>query len=152
MLEPLGVTIVAVQPWGDGDPEAREPAGWDACPFDEGAVHFRRKVIYSPPVAKFGTLIHEAGHVVASREPPQSSDEGSWLWWELAIAYLLGKDRGVRVWRRDSMDYVLTKNGRMTVADVSVKHLLRRARKSVAHGKARGFLDSNGNLIRLGRP
>lgn len=146
MLEPLGVTVVSVQPW-----EGARPKSWDLCPFDEGAVHFRQKIIYSPPETKFGTLVHEAGHVVASAQPPESSNEGAWLWWELAVAYLIGKDRGVWAWRRDSMDYVLTNNGALTVADVSFRHLLRRAKKSVVHGKAGGFFDNEGNLIRLGR-
>lgn len=151
MLVPLGVKIVTTCPWSEGE-DSNPPSGWSACPFDEAAVHYQKRVVF---VSKkrashfFGTLIHESGHVVASSLPPEPSDEGSWLWWELAMAYVLGRDRGVRLWKKDSNDYVLSDGG--TVKNVEPRILIRYAKKSVAHGKKRGFLDAQGHPCRMGR-
>ena len=65
--------------------------GHSHCPFDDLAVHFERREVWHWEAApNVGSLIHEAGHVFASRIAPEHSEEYDFFGWEAVVARRAG--------------------------------------------------------------
>lgn len=63
--------------------------GWSFAPFESAdvAIHWRSKTIAIPfGFRRWPSIVHEMGHVFASKRPPQSSSEYVWIGWEIALA------------------------------------------------------------------
>lgn len=78
------------------------------CPFARaqlGLDFSKKHVLYTtehvPP--EWPEIIHEMGHVFASKKAPPFSDEWSFLGWEYATCLHLCGD--VEVWKRNMSDY-----------------------------------------------
>ena len=83
-----------------------EDDGYDTAPFrDNLGIHWKSKTIY---VVRghidIGATIHEMGHCFADLNPPHShsSDEWSWLGWEIATAKYVG---AYKVWAHAMKNY-----------------------------------------------
>lgn len=76
-------------------------------------VHFRRRlVLVALPLGmhKLPEVIHETGHVFASRVGPDDSNEYDFLGWEMAVARAIGLS--LMQWRDGNRDYILwTRSG-----------------------------------------
>lgn len=80
------------------------------------AIHWQRKYLYvaqehvrrSVNSETIGGIIHELGHLIASRRPPEDAQEVDFLGWEWLLARKLGLRRTWGVWMQD---YVMTNDG-----------------------------------------
>lgn len=77
-------------------------AGVSEAPFAvELAVNYEKKAIYCVAPAWY-ELVHEMGHVFASRKSPRQSNDFDFLGWEWMLARQL---KGVRKWIEGNADY-----------------------------------------------
>ena len=84
----------------------RDNNPWSEAPFLAGhAVRWDiGTVIADSSRVHVPALIHEAGHVFASKVPPDSADEFAWLGWEYVLARKLG---ATEAWIAGNKDYGL---------------------------------------------
>ena len=74
------------------------------APFTDGlGVVWSDFEIHAMPSTPWAHLLHEAGHLVASNEPPDSSNEYVFLGWELAVVEHLGLS--MRDFHKDNASY-----------------------------------------------
>ena len=110
-----------VKPWGGEirllseeayyklDTASPRRSGFSPAPFGcYCGVHYRdRAVILGAPLREHlvAEVIHEMGHVFASRKSPDASEEFDFLGWEMATARHVGLPWAA--WRRGSKNYQL---------------------------------------------
>ena len=81
-------------------------SGYEPAPFKRGlGVRWAEKEIVAIEGMDWPSLVHEAGHILASKEPPQRSDEYAFLGWEFALCQHLGLP--LREWYEQNRDYSL---------------------------------------------
>lgn len=110
--------------WG-GSIETDNSLTWffahDLCvsPFSSavGIIWEERAILFDPerlphPVT---ALIHEMGHVFASKKPPKKADEMEFFGWEVKLAELIGYP--MESWLAGNADYCLTPDG-WTIGEV----------------------------------
>lgn len=86
--------------------EAELKESYSEAPFSAnnlGVIWEEKKIVFSGDVHWY-ELVHEMGHVFASRVCPYEADEVSFFGWEYALAKQL---RGVSEWKEQNKDYAI---------------------------------------------
>lgn len=74
-------------------------------PFDFAVgADFDQKIVYYKAGADPGSIIHEMGHVFASKEKPDNSEEFDFFGWEYAVAKQV---HVLDIWIKNNRDYGL---------------------------------------------
>lgn len=93
-----------------------------------------------------GVLVHELGHLHATRRPLLNAHETEWLGWELAVA----REAGVyRSWIVEQSDYGLEDD--RCLGDLAPDELRAEWRDRTAAAKRRGIVDQHGRAVWLSR-
>lgn len=72
--------------------------------YNLGILWNRHEILYAPPL-NWTAIIHEMGHVFASKEDPNNADEWSFFGWEMALVRFLSLN--LDQWIQDNKDYVV---------------------------------------------
>ena len=113
--------------------EARWDHDWYICPFDGLAGLFwdARIVVYVD--SSWSTVLHEIGHVLASRRRPHRCDETRFLGWEWAWLQQLD----ARAWQRLNSD------------NLSPEHFRARLESALRVAQRRGLVDDKNRPLHL---
>jgi len=144
LAEKLGAKILVVS--AEELSDAKSSVDFSPCPFRDGigVCHSAQVVLVDKHFLQeefwLATLIHELGHVLASKEKPDRSREFDFLGWEIAFAR---KVRGLNDWIKGNQDYCIDWHDHL-----EFKELPRNKRKEffdqrIAVSRRKGMLDAN---------
>lgn len=108
-------------------------------------VDFKRKrILWHGKQPTVGNLIHEVGHVFASKKEPFSSDEWSFFGWEHATARYVGAERS---WFKASYDYYVEVRAGMSASQFgrhTRKQQLELISERTVYAKKHGLIGAGG--------
>ena len=122
----------------------------DYAPASEAlAINWKRRYLYvsrqhlADPAA-LGGMVHELGHLVATRQPPGNAWETDFLGWEWLVARKLGLRKAWGLWM---LDYVMEHGD--TYRYMTPAQRYRALRSAVRRGQEVGNIDRRGNPTRI---
>lgn len=85
-------------------------SGFYEAPFTSYrlGVHHRSKTVYWSEKVEVGEVIHEMGHVFASKRPPDLTEEWDFFGWEYILAKKVG---ALKEWTGSTSDYQVSEDG-----------------------------------------
>lgn len=137
------------------------PRDSDPCPFESRLyVQYDRMRIVSSESTSWVSIIHEMGHVFASRVVPDKSDEVMFFGWEYLVAKKIRANIGA--WKRGQAGYSIgaevlgmvraTSDGLTSSHDfdyLSGPEQMRVIRFQIETGKSLGIIDADGNPVSI---
>jgi hypothetical protein len=132
--------------------ELRDRPGISEAPFTSNVlgVNYRKRIVYHSDNPEPGELIHEMGHIFASRKNTTWAEEFAFFGWEYRLAIHAGC---VDNWLKNTGRYNIRVAGRLEeFGDLSEEDRQSVLRKRVAYGQRTGRIDSDGNPLSLRTP
>ncbi len=131
----FGADVVLDSNPSDGD--------WSPAPFSLylSIDWFTKRVAVDPdlPATEAAAIVHELGHILATRDTPQGSDEWSFFGWEWRVACTCGIERA---WLQSCRDYAL--GDCREVGELSTLQVQEVLSERCRAARRKGLLDRNG--------
>ena len=119
---------------------------------DLGVLYHEKLIVYvidSAPEIEPVSIVHEIGHVFASKKQPYSSKEFGFFGWEYTLCQRVGIT--LKAWRKSHAHYQVgnRRDGYALIKDMSAQAHEKLIQQAIRHAVRHGLIDANGNPVSI---